>query len=450
MKKTIIYLVTLMFLSLIFGCEKNIDIEGMAPGVISLSNPGYKNVLSYDIGETWQESIWIAKGGLSEGDGKVELELYLSAIDSLNLANGTAYELLPAECYDFENKIIEIPSDKDYVEGKLTYDPGKIVERIGYNNNKYLLPIKAVSKEGFPLNSDRNNLFLNFKVSEPIVTILNPGTFEIDLSDENITTMDVNVGVVFTNKWDIKTNFMHKQEVIDAYNTRNGTYYAMLDESAYEAPEEILIKKGSKSTIASYVLNKANILPGNYILPCQIKSLESSLEGTPTDVIKADIVTSALFLLSKMGELIPKGDWTIESFTTQEPAEAKWGNGGSAIHLIDDNPDTYWHSKWKNGRTPLPYQITIDIKKESIISQIKILPRGRGSNNPIHLLDFETSIDGTNWQFVGRFEFVNSNAALLYPVQTTNAKYIRMTIPDEGGNGTVAAIRELTAYGKVL
>ena len=35
------------------------------------------------------------------------------------------------------------------------------------------------------------------------------------------------------------------------------------------------------------------------------------------------------------------------------------------------------------------------------IAQIELLPRGRGSNNPIKVIRFEASEDGTNWESIG-------------------------------------------------
>ena len=71
------------------------------------------------------------------------------------------------------------------------------------------------------------------------------------------------------------------------------------------------------------------------------------------------------------------------------------------------------------------------------------MPRGRGSNNPIKVIRFEASEDGTNWESIGQFGFTNQDAALKYYVKSSTARYIKLVIPDGVGNGTVAAIREL-------
>lgn len=104
-------------------------------------------------------------------------------------------------------------------------------------------------------------------------------------------------------------------------------------------------------------------------------------------------------------------------------------------------------ARWKH---PLPYDIVIDMKQNIQIAQVELLPRGRGSNNPIKVVEFAASEDNVNWTPIGRFGFTNQDAALEYYVKSIKARYIRLTIPDDGGNSTVAAIRELDVKGTII
>lgn len=137
------------------------------------------------------------------------------------------------------------------------------------------------------------------------------------------------------------------------------------------------------------------------------------------------------------------------SFTTEEPS-GEGSNNGHAKHLIDGNAETFWHSRWQGGSDPLPYEIIIDMNHRVKIAQVELLPRGRGSNNPIKVVRFEASEDGNNWESIGQFGFTNQDAALKYYVKSSTARYIKLVIPDGVGNGTVAAIRELDVRGTVI
>ncbi|MDO5665068.1 MAG: DUF1735 domain-containing protein [Bacteroidia bacterium] len=450
MKITKYFLLLLSIALLIPACESKLNLEGKAPGVVYFAKSGYNKLISYEVGEAYTADIWIGKGGLTSGNTTVEFIVTQSILDSVNLVDGTNYQLLPSECYSIKSSTVEIPSDSSVMKGAITYYPDKIAKLAGFDMEKYALPLKLSSKSGFSINPEKDEMLLTFVVSDPTVKILNPGFNEIDITDENIKSLDVNIGVEFTNKWDIKVALAHNQSIVDAYNTANNSYYVLMPATMYEGPAQVDIKQGVKSAIASFTLLKNKLMPGNYILPIQIASLQSSLNGTPTDVIKFDGASSTMFAFSKMGTKIPKKGWTIESFTTEEPAEGQWGNGGKAIHLIDDDVKTFWHARWSGGDDPLPYQITIDMHANYLVSQIEIITRGPDSNNPIKVLSFETSKDGVNWTFVGKFPHQNIATPLLFAVKSTEARYIRMTLPDGENTSRIAALRELSAYGQAI
>ena len=167
------------------------------------------------------------------------------------------------------------------------------------------------------------------------------------------------------------------------------------------------------------------------MLPVQIG------EVTSDATIRADKDTYTGFCIIKEGTKISKSGWEVLSFTTQEAS-------------IDGDTETFWHAKWQGGSDPLPYDIVIDMKQNIQIAQVELLPRGRGSNNPIKVVEFAASEDNVNWTPIGRFGFTNQDAALEYYVKSIKARYIRLTIPDDGGNSTVAAIRELDVKGTII
>lgn len=449
MNRIILYSIYLLIIGLLFSCEKNLEVEGKAPVAISFSKPGINKILSYDVGEIYKADIWVAKGGLTSIESNVSLEINKSILDSLNLTDGSSYELLPEDCYTLDVTSISFSSKSNLEKGMISYNPKKIVEKSSFDLAKYALPVQLKATNPKELTPNRDKMILIFTVSEPTLRILNPGFQKIDLADDNIKSLDVNIGVEFTNKWDIDIELVNNIELVNKYNTENNSFYAIMPSSMFKAPEKIKLIKGENSIISKYIINKEKLLPGNYLLPIQIGNISSSLDGASTNVIKFNEKTSVLYAFSKKGEKIPKKAWSITSFTTEEPT-GEGANNGHAIHLIDDDSGTFWHSKWKGGQTPLPYQITIDMGEKHLVSQIEILPRGGGSNNPIKVLSFETSMDNENWTFIGKFPFKNTNSSLMYAVKATEARFIRMSLPEGENTSRIAAIRELTAYGKSL
>lgn len=421
------------------SCDDSFDVSSKAEGVLAFAQEGFNTLQSYDVGEEYSVDLWVQQGGLDLLPSTVNFSIDESLLDSLNRADKTAYKLLPAECYHFTDATLHTAANERLTKHSFTYNPTKIKELSGYDHVNYVLPIRATSI-GMPFVSGRSTMLLGFKVSEPIVTIMNPGVQEVNPS--TLTELPVVVGVPFINKWDITCQLTSDQAVIDKYNTANKSYFSMLPAESYTASEAPVLQTGVSQVTAVYKL-KDNLLPGNYMLPIQLSNISSSA------TIKVDKETSLAYCIIKEGDEVSKSNWAIVSATTEEPS-GEGTNNGRAKHLIDGDAKTFWHSKWQGGADPLPYEIVIDMKHSVKIAQMELLPRGGGSNNPLKVVRFEASEDGQNWMSIGQFEFANQDAVLKYYVKSATARYIKLVIPDEGGNTDVAAIRELNVKGTIL
>lgn len=66
--------------------------------------------------------------------------------------------------------------------------------------------------------------------------------------------MDIQIGVPFTNKWDILCNLTEDLSLIDEYNQINKVNFTLLPENAYTAPESVTLQEGVSQITASYQL----------------------------------------------------------------------------------------------------------------------------------------------------------------------------------------------------
>lgn len=432
----------------LYSCDKNDTAEGKAPGVLYLSENGVNKLTSYDVGEMFEKEIWVGKGGLSGTSIPYRIELASQWLDSVNGANGTSFQLLPADSYELIAEADAIGGISGQVKTILRYDPDKILSHSSnqYDTENFMLPLRLVSSETGMVNPAKKSVFYTFVVSDPILQIIDEGSVTVNLSGtENIELKTV-LGVPFTNKWDITATIGHKQETIDAYNAANNSFFALLPSTSYSGEDTALLASGTNSKEVVYTVNASQIAPGNYILPVQITAITSSLNGTVTDNIKFNSEKSKLFIFSKMGEKLSKTNWSIKSVNSQE-ASGEGSNNGQAKHMIDDNLNTFWHSRWQGGNDPLPYEIVVDMGAEYLVSQIEIIPRNNANNGITHLR-FETSTDGISWEYVGRFEFNYAETSLIYAVKASNCRYIKVIVPEDGAKSRVAAIREMNAYGR--
>lgn len=428
------------------GCENTFDVSRRADSLLSVAVNSMSEQQSFDVGEKYRAELWVQRGGLADAGGRVRFVVEPALLDSLNEADLTRYELLPADCYEMTKT--EFVVNKTECSGYITYDPEKIRARCGYDEVKYVLPLKLVSDD-LAVNPERNVALLSFKVSEPIVRILNAGTYEID--PEKNSSLEVVVGVPFTNKWDIRCNLAYDQASVDEYNASNHVHFELLPEEFYVAPENTALAPGVNSLSLAYRLND-NLLPGNYLLPVRIGSIEASLDGVPTDALVADVGSRAVFSVVKLGDKLDKTDWTIIDCNSQ--------NGNSSWSLIDGDEETYWHCQMRNPPPfPVPpFHITIDMQKNIRIAQIDLLSRGQlNSANHIYWVELYGSRDNVEWELIGASDFKDdmttpTRVRNRYYVKACEARYLKLVIPAGHGNDAAppAAIRELDVYGKAM
>jgi hypothetical protein len=72
----------------------------------------------------------------------------------------------------------------------------------------------------------------------------------------------------------------------------------------------------------------------------------------------------------------------VERIKTQATAKADhFEKGFEAQNLLDGNPDTLWHTPWKEGKKPFPHTVTIDLGEVVELEGIACLPRQDRNRN---------------------------------------------------------------------
>ena len=127
-----------------------------------------------------------------------------------------------------------------------------------------------------------------------------------------------------------------------------------------------------------------------------------------------------LFLEPSFGAWIPpvgvdpkmaqKAGWKILSASYEAP-------GGEAIHAIDGNPNSLWHTHGPDGEHGLPQEMAVDMGKTKTLSGFTYLPRqDHTAHGMVDQYAFCVSEDGVKWQQVAEGEFGNLAAN---PVEQT-------------------------------
>ncbi|RZK58117.1 MAG: discoidin domain-containing protein [Pedobacter sp.] len=142
--------------------------------------------------------------------------------------------------------------------------------------------------------------------------------------------------------------------------------------------------------------------------------------------------------LSKIG-------WTIKSFSSEEATGEPAPNGKANV-LIDNDINTYWHSKWQNGASNYPHQIIIDLGANKTAEGVSLVQRS-GLNRSIK--DFEILISDDNITFTPLLNtaLLNENGRQNFNFASTKVfRYLKF-IAKNGFDGTqFAALAEIGLY----
>lgn len=139
----------------------------------------------------------------------------------------------------------------------------------------------------------------------------------------------------------------------------------------------------------------------------------SPLYTAPFDLPKGGVVR-ARAEASAAGAAIAAGD--DETLVEYGPAKGKWkvvsvsseetkADRNGAANAIDDNPDTVWHTEWKNAAPKPPHELVVDMGESLDVRALTYLPRSTGPF--VRDYAFALSTDGKIWTEVSRGEFGN-------------------------------------------
>ncbi|HEY3282868.1 MAG TPA: discoidin domain-containing protein, partial [Armatimonadota bacterium] len=101
--------------------------------------------------------------------------------------------------------------------------------------------------------------------------------------------------------------------------------------------------------------------------------------------------------------------------------------GFGASRLLDDNPDTLWHTDWEGPRPPFPHQVTVDLGAPRVLKAVLCLPRQDQSNGWVRDYAIYLSSDGVTWgPPIARGSFARDADLKRIPLPTpTSARYLR-------------------------
>ncbi|MGE7776421.1 discoidin domain-containing protein [Chitinophaga sp. NPDC101104] len=206
---------------------------------------------------------------------------------------------------------------------------------------------------------------------------------------------------------DIPVSFTIEPKMVDTFNEKNGTSWPILPASSYEfVQKEGVIPKGGLSTQPFEIKVKTtgtgaiDVLTW-YLLPVTLHVGKGSI------AVNEELKTTYYLVRSQpnMADYpeYARDKWTIAGFSSEEPAEAQWGNGGQAVHTLDGNNGTFWHSAWKDASPGPPHHITVSLGEEKELHGLWFIDRQNDQDGKPKEVEVQISMDGTTWTTAGAF-----------------------------------------------
>ncbi len=144
-------------------------------------------------------------------------------------------------------------------------------------------------------------------------------------------------------------------------------------------------------------------------------------------------------------DYLDRSNWTINSYSSQEDGGGE-NNTGFATHLLDDNPETYWHSCWSNCSTNYPHHIIIDTGETISAKGFSFLQRSNLSR-AIKDIEILVSTDNQNWNSLGSFALKEINSIHHINLDnTTSFRYFKIVANSAFDGQQFASLAEIKCF----
>lgn len=351
MKK--IFFISLLTAGLLFhaACTDEVTYDQeQYKSVVHLKESGVVNIDFYNIGQDVSFETCITKGGTDPSvAGDVSLVKFTEEeLEIYNQGYGSDFKLLPEGYYTMPDKVsFEANQEATNIKIVLKANIGELDDDISY-----ILPIRLES-ENHNVYSFKNSLLLHPKVITPTVSLDAIGVQTVTMYDyptaAGEVTYETGLTLDFFNEWEFKVKLVNDwnklDELVQAYNTANGTDYKTLPANNYTIPSTIEFGSDESSKGLSVQLKKAELnSEKEYLLPVAL----NGIEGVPFDV-SDQILYIRLHLTKELPKVIIKEDMVSTNSYMDTDSQGQ----GTVTNVINGMAGRYWQSQNKEypGRT---------------------------------------------------------------------------------------------------
>ena len=247
---------------------------------------------------------------------------------------------------------------------------------------------------------------------------------------------------------DIHVQFEVNESLVDSFNQKNGTDYPILPAISYQLSQtSAIITEGEIATDPLIIgINPKNSLDlfKDYLLPVSISEINSDYQLNEELRTAYFVVQASLDFADYLD--FDRSGWSIIGVSTDEPAEGPT-NGGVGLSAIDDNLNSFWHTKWAGGFGELPHWIAIDMGESREFHGLSLYGRQSDNSGKPKDVIISVSTNGTDWEDVGSRQLEDVNSEQRFFVNTIReARYFRITVNSTYGDAQYTHLAEIYAF----
>lgn len=442
-----------IYLSLLMGglitlgaCEgSEYDLENQIPEkfhkILYLDVSGKQDLTLYNTEEDNVYSFSIIKAGSNPSltaavDLTVltqeEVDTKYSELEEVN------YKIIGTNAYSVDNTTLNFSADEQYKMVNVALKASEVIAAMESEPDAvWVLPF-YVKSEKDSINSYKNELFLQLtEVITPAIGFTNTDVVMRSYDYGTVSTISEKIPFKFDtdNKWDIECELVVDESYVATYNADKKTVFKLLPEGTYTMPNVVSLPNGTTSSELLVTIEGQQLQPGDYMLPIKFSSI-SKFEIN-------DKVALYPLTIRILGEQLDRKTWKIEANTEEVSGEG--ANNGRAIHAIDGDFGTFWHSQWQNGSHALPHELIIDTQEERTFTQFALARRL--DNDYVRAGKFYVSSDKETWEEVGTFALKQENGVQVFGINPMKGRYFKVQVTESNNGGGHTCLSEIYAYG---
>ena len=453
MKKVRLLLLFPIFCMLASACNDEGDIQELFPSefhkILYIIESGESRVIIYNTGENVTETFTVCKAGSDPTlTANVQIEVLSQDIVDEEYTAGVPCRIIPQETYQIDATDLSFSSSEESKKVNITLFPDQLqqVMEDAKEDVQWLLPLEAVSMSD-SINSEKSRYILY--VDDVIVPPVGFKRAGVEVLTHDFTTGAFVASVPFglltvDNMWDISATFATDKEYVSAYNAEHGTVYQFPSEGTYAIDEQVtLAADEQEASVNISISDFQGKKSGYFMLPVRMTGV-SVFEIQESNELYAPAIRL-------VGKKFDRSDWEVIDVCTEELTGEGGGNNGHAVHALDGDLSTYWHTMWSGSpQCTCPHHLVIDTKQEREFTQIGLVQRKNDSwLGDIKNFTVSVSSDNQSWTEIGSgLGDRNTAEEQVFDVTPTKGRYLRFDFLDTWRSGeSHISVVELYAYG---